>query len=229
MIGTLQQDILHVEARYRHSMFPSDNVIALKHTCKLLRPKIESRWSIIGFYEKEDVSSDVHIRLAQYLSEHYGADEALELLHRYFDYDTRARPGMAEFCSMLQERVNSQRIASDDQQPEVVITDIDLNAGDALEPVIEQYDTAPSTPLESKTPTGTTALAHKRIDSASSLMSSKLAPPLITAQRTTTAITTPALTSSSPPASVDHESHDSAHQLWRHIRRTSRPLANWKR
>lgn len=211
MIGTLETDVLHVEARYRHSLFPSDNVVALKHTCKVLRPKTDSRWSIIEFYEKDDSSSSVHALLAQYLAAHYAADEALDLLHRYFDYDTRARPGLAEICSMLQNKINVQRNGLDDQQPEVVVTDTNLprDGGDGTVP--EHFDTAPSTPGESKART-----SDKPTDGPSLLRSSTLGPPRISAPRTTKAIA-----SSTPIGANSHESHDSAQQLWRHIRRTS--------
>lgn len=220
MVGTLKTDIMHVEARYRHSLFPSDNIVALKHTCKLLRPKTESRWSIIELYEKEDQAGNVHARLAQYLADHYAADEALELLYRYFDFETRAREGMAEVISTLQGTINLQRNGPDDHRPEVVITDIDLHASSMPDPAIEHYGTAPSTSLEPDTPSTGVAMAHKRIGSSTSLPLSKLALPIISAPRTTTTMSS-TLASSSPRGTDGHESNDSAHQLWRHIRRTS--------
>lgn len=221
MVGTLKTEILHIEARYRHSLLPADNIVALKHTCKILRPKTESRWSIIGSSEQEEDSADVHAHLAQYLADHYTTDEALELLHRWFDFDTRSRPGMAEVCSMLQNKINLQRSGVDDAQPEVVITDIDQNADSLPSPVMECYETAPTAPLDSKAAVHTPTTAHKQIGSSSSLMSSKLALPPIYASRTATGLTTSAFNSSPSSAQDGDESHDSAHQLWRHIRRAS--------
>lgn len=48
MLGVLETKILHVEARYRHTALPSDNVVTIRQILSIKRPKTDSRWSMVG-------------------------------------------------------------------------------------------------------------------------------------------------------------------------------------
>ncbi|KAI5356565.1 hypothetical protein Slin14017_G130500 [Septoria linicola] len=43
IVGTLQTNFLHVEARYRHTVLPAENVVTIRQICTMRRPKLESR------------------------------------------------------------------------------------------------------------------------------------------------------------------------------------------
>jgi hypothetical protein len=101
IIGTLKTEILHVEARYRHSMLQMDNVVTVRHTCKIKRPKTESRWSIAAHSDEYESPAEVHAMLARYLAAHYSADKALELLEQYLVPAALARPDVREIFEAL--------------------------------------------------------------------------------------------------------------------------------
>ena len=232
IIGTLKTEILHVEARYRHSMLPLDNVVTVRHVCKIKRPKSESRWSIAGQSDDLGERAEVHTMLARYVAAHYSPNKALELLARYLTSVTIEQPGVREICESLAG--NAQELQTDthnDSKPSVVVTDIDLNTTDSLTPGLEHFSTAPNTPST------VTSLAVEPLEPIDTLNGNEatvklqptilnLAPPLLTAPKTTIALSRDISSSATTDFVEAHdssESQDSARQLWRHIRRTSLP------
>ncbi|KAK3714275.1 hypothetical protein LTR37_007861 [Vermiconidia calcicola] len=230
IVGTLKMEILHVEARYRHSMLPSDNVVTVRHVCKIKRPKTESRWSIAGVVEMVESPFNVHVLLAQYLASNYPASHALDLLHRYLGPQVDAHPGVGEVYAMLKDQYRRDEERDDEEmKPAVVVTDIDDTPEILMTPPPEQYSTAPNTPAatygRSQTmpePMAANDTAKKRAKSGETLAT--LAPPPISAAKTTTALTMSTPTSSAAEGAETgeaSESQDSARKLWRHIRHSS--------
>lgn len=43
IVGTLQTNFLHVEARFRHTVLPAENVVTIRQICTMRRPQLESR------------------------------------------------------------------------------------------------------------------------------------------------------------------------------------------
>jgi hypothetical protein len=230
IIGTLKTEILHVEARYRHSMLQMDNVVTVRHTCKIKRPKTESRWSIAAHSDEYESPAEVHAMLARYLAAHYSADKALELLEQYLVPAALARPDVREIFEALKDQAqNEQTHKLNDGKPSVVVTDIDLNAVDSAAPPSEHFSTAPNTPTTLEESHSQPFISTTEANTAEGKLPMqptfiKLAPPLLTAPKTTTAVSTEIssstrvnVTDSNEPS----ESRDSARQLWHHIRRTS--------
>ncbi|KAK3704905.1 hypothetical protein LTR37_013596 [Vermiconidia calcicola] len=230
IVGTLKMEILHVEARYRHSLLPPDNVVTVRHVCKIKRPKTESRWSITGVVDMVESPFNVHVLLAQYLASHYPASHALDLLHRYLGPQVDAHPGAGELYAMLEERSRQDEVRDDEElKPAAVVTDIDDTPEIVMTPPPERFATAPNTPAAedrlSQTVSDYMAAndpAKKRAKSGDT--STTLAPPPISAAKTTTALTTSTSTSSAAlgtETGESSESQDSARKLWRHIRHSS--------
>ena len=226
IVGTLETEILHVEARYRHSMLPSDNVVTVRHICKLKRPKAESRWSIARSISKADLQDDIHTRLARYLASQYPATRALELIREYFGLDNVEKSGVHRIRSALDDQLRQQEIMTiGDTNPSLVVTDIDMYVTIPSAPATNQFSTAPSTPLLAECPASHHSDDKLKPSSISLVTSTAFALPLITAPKTTTALTTNA-SSPTPSPQEPHEqegsrSQDTARQLWHHIRRTS--------
>ena len=231
IVGALETEIMHIEARYRHSILPSDNVVTVRHVCKVKRPKFESRWSILECTENFECPTHVHEQLARYISSHYPPAQALELIDRYLSSDLIRGGYVDEMRRFLVEELRCSQEADTDQlKPSVVVTDIDLGPSVSSIPQPECFSSAPSTPVEidrtSQHSSASPNIGQGRQPSSTSLVpSAKLAPPLISAPRTTTALTTqasPSLQTSLAPDQNEHpESQDSARKLWQHIRRTS--------
>ena len=230
IIGTLKTEILHVEARYRHSMLPLNNVVTVRHVCKIKRPKTESRWSIAGKSDDLGAPAEVHTMLARYVAAHYSADKAVELLDRYLGPIAIEQPDVRDiYESLAHDAQELQAYTHNDSKPSVVVTDIDLNTADSLEPGLEHFSTAPNTPttLDGRysqhfEPINIHDRTEAKMISQPTLLN--LAPPLVTAPKTTIALSRD-ISSSTTTEVVETqdnpESHDSARQLWRHIRRTS--------
>ena len=230
IIGTLKTEILHVEARYRHSMLPLNNVVTVRHVCKIKRPKTESRWSIAGKSDDLGAPAEVHTMLAWYVAAHYSADKAVELLDRYLGPIAVEQPDVRDiYESLAHDAQELQAYTHNDSKPSVVVTDIDLNTADSLEPGLEHFSTAPNTPttLDGRYSQHFEPInIHDRTEAKMKLQPTllNLAPPLVTAPKTTIALSRD-ISSSTTTEVVETqdnpESHDSARQLWRHIRRTS--------
>lgn len=230
IVGTLKTEVLHVEARYRHSMLQLDNIVTVRHVCKIKRPKSDSRWSIAGNSEDSGAPAEVHTMLARYVAAHYSADRAMELLDRYLDRIAIEQPGVREIYESLAKDLHpSQNDTLNDIKPSVVVTDIDLNTTDSLTPSSEHFSTAPNTPKmvdglysQSFDPVYTHNKNQANTKSLSALLN--LAPPLVSAPKTTTALSRDLLSCSNTDGSGTQEtteSEDTARELWRHIRRTS--------
>lgn len=85
IVGTLETDFLHVEARFRHAALPNENVVTLRHICSILRPKTDSRWSMAVSAPTPGVSQQetVPVKLAQYIASNYEPAKALKMLDRW--------------------------------------------------------------------------------------------------------------------------------------------------
>lgn len=230
IVGTLETEILHVEARYRHSMLPSDNVVTVRHICKIKRPKSESRWSMISSAGNEAPSTDAQKRLARYIASEYPIGQALELMQAYLDPNAKQEVDICEIRNSLVDGLCQQQASSnDDLKPAVVVTDIDWNPSASAIQITDHFSTAPSTPAAadcpSQPPSAPFHATHKRQPSSTSLLTPTIfAPPLISAPKTTTALSKLASQSSNAlgsPIDPSSGSQDTARQLWRHIRRTS--------
>jgi len=227
MIGMLETEILQVEARYRHSLLPSDHVVSVRHVCRINRPEIESRWSMITFGESLRCPSEAEERLAWYLASEFSGGRALELMHEYLCLDVRQNPDIRRLEESLQAQLETQsRSNVDDPRPSVVITDVDWKLGT---PAVEHFSTAPSTPVESQASneldSSLSAAEYDRHSSNTSLLTpTRVAPPLISPPKTTIALTRPSGNplDSVPSAPLQADGGpDTARQLWRHLRRTS--------
>jgi len=229
MIGTLKMEVLHVEARYRHTLLPSDNVVTVRHICKIKRPKTESRWSIVGITNDTDSSSDVHGLLAQYLAATYSATDALEMLQKHIDHNAGEQPMVRHIRESLVGRLQAHdQHRSESVNPSVVVTDSDLNIAACALPLPDPYPTAPSTPAaeDDDAPPGLSITTPKLCPAkqASSVHLPSCAPPMLSTAKTTACLTdmTHSISYAAPTEAEDGLEHsDSARQLWRHIRRTS--------
>ena len=232
IVGTLKTEILHVEARYRHSMLPMDNVVTVRHVCKIKRPKTESRWSIMGHTDELGAPAEVHSMLARYVAAHYPSGKALELLGQYLAPASLAQPGVRSIYESLQIDLQNQQTSSpSDNKPSVIVTDIDLDTVQTYRPQDEHFEFAPNTSSHHEEGRsyllGTSALSNIHVLGTKTQQHPalpKYAPPLLTAPKTTTALSTDTSSSTDMNAAENHESlesQDTARQLWRHIRRTS--------
>ena len=230
IIGTLKTEVLHVEARYRHSMLRTDNVVTVRHACKIKRPKAESRWSVAAHSDECESPAEVHAMLARYLESHYSPGKALELLEQYLYPAGLAQSGVREIYEALKvEAQHDNTHTLNSSKPSVIITDIDLNTVDSAAPPSQHFSTAPNTPTrleESQSQPFITTTEANTLEAKLPMQPTvvKLAPPLLTAPKTTTAVSTEILSSTRINVAYlnePSESQDSARQLWRHIRRTS--------
>ena len=230
IVGTLKTEVLHLEARYRHTLLPSDNIVSVRHVCKIKRPKMESRWSIIGHSEPNERSTEVYMMLARYLASRYLSEEASKLLAQYIGSEAAEQTQVRQvFESQENDMQNDEVDCSASAKPSVVVTDIDLDSSESNPPPSESFSTAPSTPLETNEPSRTSPMARNidhgaRFSPSSLVPSKKLALPIVTASKTTTSLSTNYISSTAsmtPDTTGSSEPHDSARTLWRHIRRTS--------
>ena len=143
MMGTLEKEVLRVEARYRHTLLPSNNIVTVRHVCTMNRPLIESRWSNIGPIDDVCVSPDAHKKLASYIYSHYCPEIALDMMEKAFGVDVYEEGYVYEVTAALKEEVR-QRWDSrmQDSRPSVVVTDLSLGT----EARADSFTTAPSTP-----------------------------------------------------------------------------------
>lgn len=146
IVGTLETDFLHVEARFRHAALPNENVVTLRHICSILRPKTDSRWSVSIPAPTPGVVRQgiVPVKLAQYIASNYEPAKALQMLdrwrlQRHTHTSSEAMRSVREYLEKSNgrgephggskdERQDSGATAAipgSDNKPEVVITDID--------------------------------------------------------------------------------------------------------
>ena len=223
IVGTLEAEILHVEARYRHPFLPSDNIVNVRHICKIKRPKTDSRWSTVGTMRDTELQPSVYVRLARYLSDNHQAERALAYLQQYLG------PRIDEFSDVrdiYKELSDQSRQSENLSKPSVVITDIDLGPRISTVPISEPFTTAPSTPLgrglQSISSDQQPSIdATRRPSSPSVSAPTRLGPPLIAPPKATTALTPGISIAESLRNTERSNSQDTARKVWRHIRRTS--------
>lgn len=224
MVGTLKMEILHVEVRYRHSLLPFNNVVTVRHTCKVKRPKLESRWSFAGLDDTTvEPSSDAHALLAKYLASEYSAEEALTMLQRYLDPTAHDHPIIRGFRESLTAEINRSNDAN--SAPSVVITDSEVDITTVRSGGKERHEGG----LERSVETLSMTIPSKTCEEARGQPIVDAEDRHSTAPLTSTRDSlssspihpvTPTFQSTRCPASSEIE-HDSARQLWRHIRRNS--------
>ncbi|KAK4503712.1 hypothetical protein PRZ48_004627 [Zasmidium cellare] len=212
MLGTLESNFLHVEARYRHTALPTENVVTVREICTIKRPKTDSRWSVVGDATTFAMQSDVHTKLAQFLATYYAPNRALKMIDRWTLQQSTAAAAVQQVRRFLEGHSNKDGQAEDSSwtatsqgdKPSVVITDIDTTTNSSTQ--ISTTDS--STTQQPSTATGTTqsTLPPTKLPTSPSTAT------IITSPKTTTAI------SLTTPESADT---DTARQLWNHLRRNS--------
>ncbi|CAK3765628.1 Hypothetical predicted protein [Lecanosticta acicola] len=224
IVGTLETDFLHVEARYRHSALPTENVVTLRHICSIKRPKTDSRWSVVGPGTVPCSRESVQAKLAQYIASNYDPSRALKMIDRWTLQQATASDALRSVRNYLETHAKHtiplsdnrrDAIAPDPDKPSVVITDIDM------QPLPEVF------PLSSSKRTNKQQQQRLPQNSPStSISGTKILTSRITAPKPTTAITlttdeSPSSTARATTPTVPTDSRDTARQLWRHIRRSS--------
>ncbi|WPH00230.1 Hypothetical protein R9X50_00305300 [Acrodontium crateriforme] len=124
IVGTLETELLSVEARYRHSLFPQDNIITIRHRAKVNRATPNSRWSILDPENQLAHSSKVHVQLARYLAQHYPPVRAIELIERCLGAKGLEQVEVQQIYRNLMEFGNFDPLR-ESSMPAVVVTDID--------------------------------------------------------------------------------------------------------
>ncbi|KAI7557651.1 hypothetical protein KC317_g11495 [Hortaea werneckii] len=222
IVGTLDTDLLHVEARYRHSLLPHDNVVNVRHTAKLRRPKAESRWSLPTALNDLSISDEVHTKIAIHLADHYSPRRAVGLIDRCLGVEVTASKAVRQVRQTLLHDLDREGLVEEEPKPSVIVTDIDtLPSGLSAEPPVDNSaptahasfksacvftagkdDVAASTDLHLGT--------NRRSTSASALIIRPRSPtrPLVDQSLSSTKL-------SSLPQ------QDDARKLWRHIRQSS--------
>lgn len=151
LIGTLETDILQVEARYKQSLLPANHTITIRKNCVLKRPDVSSRWSVPSLLEGS--GNDVEQRRAEVyekLAAHVAANHAPGEASRYFDKYTRGCRGSgnhtlerirsalieeSQWCerqqegSSVTESSNDQRESTSGSAPLLTVTDLSFPSG----------------------------------------------------------------------------------------------------
>jgi hypothetical protein len=232
IVGTLEQDVLHVETRYKHSLVPESNTLTCRVACKVRRPKTDSRWSICSTSDGQASGSNVHERLAKYIISHCPPQQALDLIRYHLGRTASAVHTIDQLCIALETQISEQRSASLDaatDKPSILISDTSLEPDSSIASPApsDNFSTAPCSPLS-----GTALTAQTSIKSSGPLLSATpakvskrkaspaipLAHPLISAAKVTTAVSN----SYSEGSPADPGSGpDDARALWKHIRQSS--------
>ncbi|KAI7526968.1 hypothetical protein KC331_g16639, partial [Hortaea werneckii] len=225
IVGTLDTDILHVEARYRHSLLPYDNVVNVRYTAKLRRPKAESRWSLPTALNDLSVSDEVHTKIAIHLADHYSPRRAIGLIDRCLGVEVAASEAVRQVRQTLLRDLDREDLVDGEPKPSVIVTDIDtLASGLGAPPTADDSATTVDGPCES----AFFCLAGNNDVAASIAVHSE------TKKRSTSAS---ALTTHQPPpfsrphadqsfsstniSSLRATQQDDARKVWRHIRQSS--------
>lgn len=236
IVGTLETEILHVEARYRHSALPVDNIVTIRHVCSVARPKTDSRWTLaMPSLQLNDVARSaayVHGRLAQFIARYYAPHRALKVIDRWIPRAAATAETVQDVRRYLEDLVRKQRHDSPLGSE---------GTGFAELPVfLDEVEGSTSSPgcmsMLSATPSMASILSGPKPatwqTSTQFAPSLSLSPPALTPRSTSA----PRLTMASlqtkdlpavPKSSTSAESSptdgvDSARQVWQHIRRSSR-------
>ncbi|KXS99269.1 hypothetical protein AC578_6190 [Pseudocercospora eumusae] len=222
IVGTLETNFLHIEARYRHTALPLNNIATVRQICSIKRPKTESRWSLSATSADKIPSESVHGpesvhgKLARFLAAHYPPKKAITLIGHW---------NLANTKRVLQVRRHLELKSRDDQHareceasPRVIVTDAD----------IDQNTRSVSTPgAVEDTGVATSSSASKP---GSKLQRSASTNTVIPARRISSSKpTTATVVSATSSAPISHDTRqatptdtaDTARQLWHHIRRSS--------
>lgn len=232
IVGTLEQDVLHVETRYKHSLVPEINTLTCRVACKLRRPKTESRWSIYSTSDGQAAEAGVHERLARYIISQCPPQQALDLIRHHMGRDASARHPIDHLCTMLETQLHQEQPSSFEtatDKPSILISDTSLEPDSNITSPTpsDRFSTAPCSPSSDTVPTAQTstqscgfllsatpAKVPKRKPSATI----PVARPLISTAKVTTAVSNSHL-EASPPDSGNGT--DDARALWKHIRQSS--------
>ncbi|KAI7503236.1 hypothetical protein KC347_g8698 [Hortaea werneckii] len=224
IVGTLDTDLLHVEARYRHSLLPHDNVVNVRHTAKLRRPKAESRWSLPTALNDLSISDEVHTKIAIHLADHYSPRRAIGLIDRCLGVEVMASEAVRQVRQTPLRDLDRDGVVDGEQKPSVIVTDIDtLPSGLGAEPPVDDSATTAHAPFKSACvfTAGNNDVAafadlhletNRRSTSASALTTH---PPPSTRPHIDQSI------SSANISSLPVTQQDDARKLWRHIRQSS--------
>jgi hypothetical protein len=227
IVGTLEQDVLHVEIRYKHSLVPETNTLTCRVACKLRRPKTDSRWSICSTSDGQ--ATNVHERLAKYIISQCPPQQALDLIHYHLGHAASAEHPIDQLCAALETQLREQTAASFEaaaDKPSILISDTSLEPDSSLASPTpsDHFSTAPCSPLSNTLTTTQTS-----VKSSTSLLTATPAKrkptpaippahPLISAAKVTTAVSNSH--SEASPADPGSGSDD-ARALWKHIRQAS--------
>lgn len=215
IVGTLETNFLHVEARYRHTIFPTDNVVTVRQICSMRRPKTESRWSLVTSAVAGLSSERVDAKLARFLITHYSAAKALNAIARW---ELTKSPVVQQLYDDLQSSIAPARTnqASAAPGPVVVVTDAAQTSTDRSHGERTVTRTASATALT----------LHLRQDHLPRSTSTSAMPAsrLITAPERTGAPSHVALDLRGSREGTPSDANDTAHKLWQHLRRDSLPI-----
>jgi len=130
MVGTLEQEILHVEVRYKHSLIDDTNTVTARQICKIRRPQTQSRWSVGKVDEVKASQPGVHERLASYIAVHCDPAQALDLINHHLEPVVVANGPVRAICSDLEHRVQSAVLLV--EKPSIVISDTSIDGEASL-------------------------------------------------------------------------------------------------
>jgi len=225
IVGTLEQDVLHVETRYKHSLVPESNTLTCRVACKIRRPKTDSRWSICSTGDEQAKVSNVHERLARYIASECPPQQAMDLIRYHLGPTASAEQTIAQICVGLETQLCEQRFTSSEtamDKPSILISDTSLEHDSSIASPTpsDKFSTAPCSPTSGTIPScgsllsATPGKATKRKVSTTTIS----AHPLISVAKVTTAVSGPYTeVSSTDPGSGS----DDARALWKHIRQSS--------
>lgn len=224
IVGTLEQDILHVETRYKSSLVPDSNTLTCRVACKLRRPKTDSRWSICSPSDGQSNSSDVHERLAKYIESQCPPEQALDLIRYHLGPVASAEPTIEQICAGLENQLREQRSASFEtvDKPSILISDTSLeqDSGIASPTPSEKFSTAPCSPTSDTAPSCGSLLSATpaKITRRKPSTVTPSVHPLISAAKVTTAVSGPYTDTSAVDTATGP---DDARAVWKHIRQSS--------
>ncbi|RMY23599.1 hypothetical protein D0866_11615 [Hortaea werneckii] len=224
IVGTLDTDILHVEARYRHSLLPHDNVLNVRYTAKLRRPKAESRWSLPTALNDVSVSDEVHTKIAIHLADHYSPRRAIGLIDRCLGVEVVASEAVRQVRQTLLRDLDREDLVDGEQKPSVIVTDIDtLASGLGASPTADYSITRTDAPSESAfvCTAGDVDVARSTALHSETTRRSTSASALPTHLPPSTRPHADQSFSSTKVASLRATQQDDARKLWRHIRQSS--------
>jgi len=198
MVGTLEQEILHVEVRYKHSLVHESNTVTARQVCKIRRPQTESRWSVCQPEETQSTAPGVHERLAFYIAAHCDPGQALDLIHYHLGPAAVTNDAVRAICASLEHQIEANSISamSHMEKPSIVISDTSLDGEASL-----------GTPQATHTP--------KLLRSQPSLTGSA------SMDSPTPATSRPSTADEQASSSSPSDAADTAREIWRHIRHSS--------